>query len=253
MASPDQFRRLTPQPARSAGVSGGFLIATLLAVAFGVGIAIAGYFLMAAKGDVSDAVISATLRASAPAPSASQADIEDSSWTDADIRACKDRATAAGEAARQRKLVAVSSGRVGLGGPDPAVIERATYLLCGATQKPRHLCKGYWKSWFIKAIREHAIDFRTVSSTAYWTKVNVAEQAQRDAGQTERWKAIGDDLDQTTREVARMHEEIIDAFRRRIGDGVVKAEAFGKFLGLGIPPEIKAMIGDARPLRDICA
>ena len=33
----------------------------------------------------------------------------------------------------KRKLAAVSADRVGLGGPDPGMVERSTYLLCGAT------------------------------------------------------------------------------------------------------------------------
>lgn len=251
MASPDNFRRLTAQPARSSGVSGGFLVAALLALAFGVGVVVAGYFWMSRSAGVSDAVFSATGRAElSTAPSLQPA--QDGEWTDADIDACREQATAAAEAARKRKLAAVSSGRVGLGGPDAQVVERATYLLCGATRKPRHLCERYWKNWLVGAIRTHAADFRDVASTAYWTKVNVAEQAHRDAGQKERWQTISDDLDQTTRELARMHEEITEAFRRRIEDGILAPDDFGKFLGLGIPSEIKAMIGRARPIRDVC-
>jgi hypothetical protein len=49
-----------------------------------------------------------------------------------------------------------------------------------------------------------------------------------------------------------MHEEIIAAFRALITDGIIDADDFGVFFGLGIPPDIGAMIGDARPVRNLC-
>ena len=243
-----------PQQVRGGGLStGAFLLATLLTVAFGVGVVVAGYFWMAEPGlppDVSDAVSSATGRADPVEPPPT---IDDGSWTDSDIRSCKDKATAAAEIAKKRKLAAVSADRVGLGGPDPGMVERSTYLLCGTTTKPTHLCQDYWRKWFITAIREHAAEFRQVSQQAYWTKHNVAELARRDGGETEsQWQTISDDLDQTTREVAKVHEDIVASFRSLVADGIILPEHFAKFLGLGIPTDIGKMIGGVTPVRNRC-
>jgi hypothetical protein len=254
MASPsDRFRRPTPQITRGGGLSGsGLLIAGVLAVAFGIGIVVGGTMLLgrqSASPNVLDAVAGATGKAtpaSAPAPA-----VDDGSWTDDDLKACKAESTAAMETAQRRKLAAVSADRVGLGGPDPELVERATYLLCGASHKPKHLCNDYWRGWFIDALRGYAAEFRQMSQSDYWTKVEVADNARRSAGQG-KWTAISDDLDQTTREVAAMHEKIVAAFRGLIADGIIDPHSFGKFLGLGIPPEIGAMIGGATPERNVC-
>jgi len=230
----------------------GLLMAMLLACAFGVG-AVVGYFLMSrppATPDVADAVASATTAVEPPKP---VAPVDDGSWTDADIRACKEKATEAAEVAKRRRLQAVSDDRVGLGAPDPGMVERATYLLCGATHKPLHLCQDYWRNWFIKAIKAYAKEFREVTLSSYWTKVHVAERARRETaeGQGE-WQIITDDLDQTTREVAAMHDDIVAAFRSLLADGIISSDDFSAFFGFGIPIEIARMIGDARPLRDRC-
>ncbi len=250
-STPDRHRRPTPQIARGGGLSGaGFLVATLLTVAFGVGIVVGGYLMFAPQrsADVSQAVLSATGHID---PNAAPAVVDDGSWTDADLQDCKSQSIAAGDAARARRLAAVSTNRVGLGAPDPQVVEHATYLLCGATHKPQHLCNDYWRQWLIDAIRSYAVEFRQVSSSGYWNKVEIAEQAQRD-GRPE-WKAILDSLDQTTRDVAKMHQDIVTAFRARIEDGIIAPDDFGKFFGLGIPPDIGAMIGDAHAVRHVCS
>jgi hypothetical protein len=229
--------------------AGGFMLAALLTCAFGVGIVVAGYFWMA-QTEVSQTVLSATARSD---PVAAPLPIDDGSWTDADIRDCKTQATAAAETAQKRKLAAVSGDRVGLGGPDAAIVERATYLLCGASRKPLHLCDGYWRDWFLQALKAHAADFRKVSSSAYWTKVNLADNARRDAAARQQgWQTFSEDIDQTTREVSKMHDDIIFAFRSLIADGIVDPDDFGVFLGLGIPADIGAMIGETRALRHLC-
>jgi hypothetical protein len=243
-----------PQEVRGGGLStGAFLLATLLTVAFGVGVVVAGYFWMAAPGlapEITDAVTSATGHAG---PTEAPAPVDDGTWTDADIRRCKDKATAAAEVARKRKLAAVSADRVGLGGPDPGMVERSTYLLCGATTKPTHLCQSYWRKWYVTAIREHADEFKQVSQEAYWNKHTIAERArQGSAGSQPQWQAISDDLDQTTREVASIHDDIVASFRSLVANGIILPEHFAKFLGLGIPTEIGKMIGGVTPVRKLC-
>jgi hypothetical protein len=243
-----------PQQTRGGEVStGAFLLATLLTIAFGVGAVTAGYLWMASPSgspELSDAVSAATARSD---PAETPKPIDDGDWTDADIRACKDKATDAAELAKKRKLAAVSADRVGLGGPDPGIVERSTYLLCGATTKPTHLCKTYWRNWYVNAIREHAVEFKKVSQEAYWTKHTVAERARAEAGESRAaLQSITDDLEQTTSEVARMHEDIVASFRSLIADGIILPDYFAKFLGLGIPTEIGKMIGGVEPIRDLC-
>ena len=89
--------------------------------------------------------------------------------------------------------------------------------------------------------------------SSVWTKVHVVERARRENsdGQGE-WQTITDDLDQTTREVAMMHDDIVAAFRSLIADGIISSDDFSAFFGFGIPPEIAKMVGDARPLRNRC-
>lgn len=178
---------------------------------------------------------------------------DDSSWTETDLKYCKSKAREAAEAADKRRLFAVSTDRVGLGGPSTSMIERSAHLLCTATRKPQHLCKSYWRKKFVKAIQEYAADFRKVSAQVYWTNYNVAERARRTSSIDKAdWQAVTDDLRQTTREMARMHEDIVAAFRRLIADGIIDPDAFGVFFGLGIPPDIAKLIGEARPIRDLC-
>ena len=253
-SAPNRDRRPVPQQTRGEGFSaGGFLLAALLTAAFGVGVVVAGYFLMAGptlSPDLSDAVSSATGRAD---PAAPLPQVDDGTWTDSDIRDCKDKATAAGEVAKKRKLAAVNADRVGLGGPDSGIVERSTYLLCGATTKPTHLCQDYWRKWYITAIREHAAEFKQVSQQAYWTSHNVAERARQGAGEAQsELQTLSDDLDQTTREVAKMHEDIVASFRSLVADGIILPAHFAKFLGLGIPTEIGKMIGGVTPVRNRC-
>jgi hypothetical protein len=251
MATPRRVSRQAPQQKRAEGLSsGGFLLAALLTCAFGVGVVVAGYFWMQAAPQASQAVLSATGRSE---PAAAPAPLDEGSWTDNDMRDCRMQATTAAETANKRKLAAVSADRVGLGGPDAAMVERSTYLLCSATRKPQHLCDSYWRDWFIHAIKSQAADFRQVSASAYWTKVSVAERARRGTGANQQqWQTVSDDLDQTTREIGDMHDEITLAFRSLIADGIVDPADFAAFLGMGIPSDIAAMIGDARPLRRLC-
>ena len=65
-------------------------------------------------------------------------------------------------------------------------------------------------------------------------------------------RTISDDLDQTTREIGKMHDEIVAAFRSLIADGIIDPAEFSIIFGLGIPTEIGAMIGNAQPLRQRC-
>ena len=250
MATPGRTSRQAPQQKRAEGLSsGGFLLAALLTCAFGVGVVVAGYFWMSSP-EFSQAVVSATGRGG---PAAAPTPLDDGTWTDNDMRDCRMQAAAAADTANKRKLAAVSADRVGLGGPDAAMVERSTYLLCSASRKPLHLCDSYWRDWFIQAIKGQATDFRQVSASAYWTKVNVAERARSGAtAKQQQWQTVSDDLDQTTREIGKMHDDITAAFRSLIADGIVDPADFAVFLGMGIPSDIAAMIGDARPLRRLC-
>ena len=253
MAVPQRHRGPTPHVARGGGLSDArIVLAALLALAFAVGVVVAGYFWLAGgKPDPSQAVVSAATGRSGPIKA--PAPVDDGSWTDSDIKGCNDLATAAAEKAGERRLAAVSSDRVGLGGPDADVVQRATYLLCGATRKRLHLCESYWRDWFINAIKKHALDFKAISTSAYWTKVTIADRARKAQGTgQQQWQTLSDDLDQTTREVAKMHDDITVAFRSLIKDGIIDPGEFGVVLGFGIPPEIAAMIGGAQPERQLC-
>jgi hypothetical protein len=133
------------------------------------------------------------------------------------------------------------------------MVKRATHLLCTAETKPLHLCQRYWRDDFVEAIEAYAGDYRKASTSAYWTKVNIAERARKaSARQQAAFQTLSDDLDQTTREVMQMHEEIVAAFRKLIADGIIRPDAFGVFLGVGIPPDIENMIGGARPTKQAC-
>ena len=132
-------------------------------------------------------------------------------------------------------------------------MQRATYLLCGATRKRLHLCESYWRDWFINAIKKHALDFKAISTSAYWTKVTIADRARKASGhRPAAMQTLSDDLDQTTprgRQDARRHHcgvPLPDS------DGIIDPGEFGVVLGFGIPPEIAAMIGGAQPERQLC-
>jgi hypothetical protein len=180
-------------------------------------------------------------------------EIDDGSWGEADLKHCKSEAKAAADAAAERRRRAVSADRAGLGGPSSAMIEQSAQLLCSASRKPLHLCKPYWRKQFIAAIKAYAEDFREVSVQTYWTDFNLSERARRrSANDQADWQTITDDLRQTTRDLARMREEIIAAFRALIADGIIDPGDFGVFFGMGIPPDVAAMIGDARRARRLC-
>jgi hypothetical protein len=251
----DQFRP-TPQQPRGTELSlGGFLLLALAAVVVGAAVVVT-YILTSSKEpsqEPSPEVAEAIAAATAPRETGPTLELDDGTWTDADIRRCSEEAAAAAEAAAKRWFDAVSAHREGLGSPSADMVKNTAYLLCSASHKPTHLCQRYWRERFVEAIKQHAKAFREVSSQAYWTMHSVAERARNDGTLDEaEWQAITDDLRQTTHEVAEMHEEIVTAFRGLIADGIIDPDDFGKFFGLGIPPEIAKMIGGARAQRNRC-
>jgi hypothetical protein len=249
--TPRELRQSAPREAVHHRLPVGFAALALATIMFGATLGAMSFF-WTAPDDVSRSVIAATTgapSASIPNPAAAF----DDSWEDADIRACGEEANAAAKAASKRKLLSVSNDRVGLGGPDPDMVERTTYLLCNIETKPRHLCKAYWRANLIDAIKTHAADFHKVTQSAYWAKVDLARQTRMAEGiDPSSVKSLSDDLDVTTREVARMHGDISAALQRLVENGIVKRDAFGAFLGYGIPPAIAEMLGDARPTRHLC-
>jgi hypothetical protein len=230
----------------------GFILTALVSIAVGAA-AVFGYlaFSKPAPSPAADPIAAVT----APRGAIEELPeiVDDGSWTEEDRKLCRQQATAAADAADERRLLAVSSDRVGLGAPSAAMIERSAELLCNATSKPRHLCESYWRNQFLEAIKAYAADFRDVSTQAYWTNYNVAERARRAAAEDQAVLEIAtSDLRQTTADLAQMHEEIVAAFQALIADGIIDPDDFGVFFGLGIPPDIAAMIGDARAVRHLC-
>jgi hypothetical protein len=212
--------------------------------------AVVGYVRLSAPPEPSPAIVAATGPRATEAP---QSVRDDGTWTDEDIAHCMSEAAGATAAAAERRLLAVSNDRVGLGGPSGSMIGRSTHLLCIATRKPTHLCKRYWGNQLIEAVKAHAKDLREVASEAYWNQHHIAERARRASGEGQAaWETAADDLRQTTHDLARINEEIVLAFRRLIDDGIVDPDDFGVFFGLGIPPDIARMIGNAYPIRDRC-
>lgn len=229
--------------------AGGFVLAAFAMITIGVGLGVAGYLWTAPTPQVSDAIDAATGRRSAE----TMPQTDDSAWSDADLRQCSEEAEAAARAASSRWLAAVSANRVGLGGPDAAMMKRATYLLCNARTKPRHLCQDYWHRSLVDAIKSYAVEIRQVRAAAYWTKVNLAERARNEArANGEAIRAFADDLDQTTRELAKTHEEIVVAIRALVTEGILKPDEFSVFFGFGISPDIGAILGNAKPVRNVC-
>jgi hypothetical protein len=257
MATSNQFRDLTPrQTATRGGLSAGvFAIVAAASLLAGAGLGAVGYLVRPSaepRPDISDAVTEATAPRSMPLGTAPDADVDDGTWTDADLRTCGEAARAAADVAAQRKLSAVSANRVGLGAPDPEMVRESAYLLCSATTKPRHLCQRYWNNALVEGVKKHARDFRSVVSSAYWSKVALADQARRDAKLRGTVMTVYEDLDQTTRDVARLHEEIGEALRGLVRDGIVSRDSFGTIFGFGIPTEIKNLLQDTRQERDAC-
>jgi hypothetical protein len=258
MLNRNEFRaiapRASPVEARRDGLARPVL-ALLLTVAAAAGAGIAGYLWLVAGPGFSPMVEAVTgRRDAAQSVSLPVSEAERAEWTDADIRRCAAEARAAEETASRRRLAAVSADRVGLGGPDAAMVKRATHLLCTAETKPLHLCQRYWRDDFVEALKAYVADYRKASTSAYWTKVNIAQRAKEaSARQQAAYQALSEDLDQTTREVMQMHDEIVAAFRKLIADGIIRPDAFGVLLGVGIPPDIENMIGDARPTREACS
>ncbi len=177
--------------------------------------------------------------------------VDDGTWTDDDIAYCRQQARTAASAAEERKHLAVSAGRVGLGSPGSDMVERSAHLLCSASRKPSHLCETYWRKQFIEAVKAYAVSFRDVSQQSYWSDYEVGRRAKEATGDTD-WQSIADDIRQTTHEMAEMHAAIVAAFRSLIADGIIDPDDFGIFFGLGIPPEVAALIGDARRVKRVC-
>jgi hypothetical protein len=258
MATSNPIRDFAPhQVRRDSSFGGGFLIAAVATLALGVGIGVAVFFWRSSPRDAaSDAVAAAVASATAPRATPMETpplEIDDGTWTDADLRRCGNEAGAASDAASKRKLAAVSADRVGLGGPDPKMVERSAFLLCSVSAKPLHLCHGYWHNKLVEAVSTYATEFHNVSSSAYWTKVTLAEQVRANAATNHaELQALADDLDQTTRDVAKMHEEITAALRALVADGILEKREFAKFLGYGVPPNINALLGDGKAVRHVC-
>jgi hypothetical protein len=241
------------QPARrDSQFPGGLVLAALGTLVLGAVIGVAGYFLFkpSAPPAVSEAVLAATGRREAEV--VLRPEIDDGEWTDADLRRCGDEAAAARDDASKRKLAAVSADRVGLGAPDPKMVERSAFLLCSIRGKPRHLCEQYWHGKLIEAVKQYATDFRTVAASAYWTKVTLAERVRADTSANSDLRIMADDIDQTTRDVAKMHDEIATALRALVANGILEKADFGKFLGIGVPPDISELLGDEPAVRNVC-
>ena len=243
----------TEQQTRGRALSiGSFALTALICGAVGAGV-VTGVFLMSDPDQTqSDATAEAIAAATGRLePGDDSVVVDDGTWTDADLEYCAAEAAAASEAAAERRLIAVSTGREGLGGPSSDMIKQAAYLLCNTTRKPTHLCRGYWHTSIIEDIEEYAAAFRDVTKQAYWLNYDLLER--RDGSVEENLRqAVTDDIRQTVRELASMHDAITEAFRALITDGIIKPDDFGVFLGLGIPPDIAAMIGDAEPVRNVC-
>ena len=164
--------------------------------------------------------------------------------------AARTEATAAADAAKRRKLAAVSADRVGLGGPDTEMVERTTYLLCGATpQAAASLPVLLAKVVHGQPSRRMRHDFRNRSLSRLLDQGQRRGNARaRPTGNQAQWQTISDDLDQTTREVANMHEEIIAAFRSLVADGIILPDAFRRFpRAWDSVGDRQAMIGGVTP------
>lgn len=229
----------------------GFALVAFATIAVGALVGVGGYYLLA-PAQAPQAVVSAVTGRSA-APPAPKPVVDDGAWTDDDLRRCGQEATAAADAASQRKLAAVSDDRVGLGAPDPAMVQRTAYFLCSARSKPLHFCKAYWRKGLIASIKTYAADFHDVTSSAYWARLNLAERVARSANpDAPEFASIVTGIDQTTRDVARMNGEIVTAVRVLVADGIIAPEDFGVFFGFGIPPDIRAILGDGKAERHVC-
>src|SRR5690606_13335645 len=121
MATSNHFRDLTPRRAeRSGGLSAGvFAIVVAASLLAGAGLGAVGYLVRPSeepRPEISEAVLTAT----APRidlPEEPAIEIDDGTWTDADLRRCGEEAQSAAAVAAQRKLAAVSANSVGLGAP----------------------------------------------------------------------------------------------------------------------------------------
>lgn len=256
MASSDRFRDFAPTSTpRDSGFGGGFLLLVVAMLAIGVGAGGAVVFFRSPAPAVvvpADLLASVTGKRTLPADKPPAPAVDPRSWSDEDLSRCGAEATAAAEAASQRKLAAVSADRVGLGAPDAKMVERVAFLRCSMRNKPLHFCNDYWRGGLIDGIKAHAVEFSGVAASAYWTRVNLADRVRQDAAANPEMRTIANDLDQTTREVRTMHEDITTALRYLVTSGIIARDDFGNFFGLGIPPDVGAMLGDARPTHNAC-
>lgn len=246
-----QLSRPTPQITRGGGLSAGAFVAiALVCGVVGAG-GVFGFLALRSDPKVSDTIAAVTGRriADGSAPEV----VDDGQWSDADITFCTDQAAAAADAAAKRRLDALSADRLGAGAPETDFVRQSADLLCSATHKPLHLCQSYWHGQFVTAIQKYAKAFRQVSSESYWSMYTIAERAKSEgADSTTDWDSVTAGIRQTTADVAEMRKRIIAAFRDLIADGIISPSDFGKFLGIGIPTDIREMIGDAEPVRKAC-
>jgi hypothetical protein len=257
MATTNRLRDLAPRQApRESPLAGGFMLLAVAALVVG-GAGVGGFMLLSSKPappDVAtDLLSAATGRRDASAPATAPAEVDDGTWGDADLRRCDTEAADAAEAASKRKLAAVSANRVGLGAPEASFVQRAAYLLCSARNKPRHLCQRYWHDRLVDGVKAYAREFADVRQSAYWTKVGLAEQARASSSASqEALRATAADIDQTTRDVMKLNQEIADALRLLVANGILSRDDFGFVFGFGVPPDIRTLLGDGQAVRNVC-
>ena len=132
------------------------------------------------------------------------------------------------------------------------MVQRTTYLLCGSTHKRLHLCQSLLARLVHGGDQGTRRGFREDHHVRLLDQGQPAEQA-RATGETGRaGRPFRDDLDQTTREIGKMHDDITAAFRALIEDGIIDPGRFRRVPRLGIPPKIAAMVGERAPMRHLC-
>jgi hypothetical protein len=236
-----------PPPERKSG--GGLVLAAVAMVACGVAVGGGIHFWKAGSRDSAEVEAATGRREVVPAQSV----VDTTPWDESDAKACAEKADAAAALASQQRLEAVSADRLGLGGPDTAIMRSAARLLCNATTKPEHLCDPYHRDELIEAVRAYLRDSREISAAAYWTKFNAAARAKARGGkQPEAQQRVLKGLDATIQNLVALDEEIKAALQALAADGIISAEDFGVIFGLGVPPDVDAIIGDVLPLRQAC-
>jgi len=256
MATTNRLRDLAPHPTRrDSPATGSFALLVVAALVVG-GAGFGGYMLLASKAsapDISDAVLSATARRDPATATATPVEVDDGRWGDAELQHCDKEAAEMAQEASQRRLAAVSANRVGLGAPEASFVQRAAYLLCSARTKPTHLCQAYWHDQLVERIKAYSKEFAEVRQTAYWNKVSLAAQARSNVGPTQAAiQAATENIDETTRDVMKLNQDITDAVRALVADGILKKDEFGFLFGFGIAPDVRTLLGDAEPVRNAC-